>query len=376
MSDFRDLFDIPDDVAWLNTAYMGALPRVAAEAARRAADRKARPWEITAPDFFDECEDVRAKAARLFGADADGVAIAPSVSYAIALAAKNVPVGPGGEIIVLADQFPSNVYAWRELEAEGSRLTTLTRSHNETWTDVVLDAIGPDTRLVAAPQVHWIDGGVLDLAAIGARAREHDAALVLDLTQSLGAAPFDAQAVDPDFAVAATYKWLLGPYTMAFLYAAPRQREGRPLEHTWMVRRGAEDFAALTRYQDAYAAGARRFDMGEKSNFSTMPVANASLSLLLDIGVETIAAELGARNAALLERLAPLGFTAEPAERRAPHYLGVTAPEGLPEDVLERLAAEKIYISRRGPRLRITPHLNASDADFDRLVEALARLLA
>ena len=83
--------------------------------------------------------------------------------------------------------------------------------------------------------------------------------------------------MQPDFLVAATYKWLLGPYSLGFLYVAPTYRDGRPLEFNWIGRTGSEDFASLVDYHDAYQPGARRFDVGERSNIALMPMAVAAL---------------------------------------------------------------------------------------------------
>ena len=376
MSDPADLFDVPADVAWINTAYMGVLPKKAVEVARATADAKERPWEFVPARFFDDSEAVRAQAARLFGATADDMAIVPAVSYGLAVAAKNLPVGPGGEIIVLDGQFPSNVYTWRELQKDGAVLTTVSRSHNQSWTDAVVDAIGADTRVVAVPQTHWIDGGALDLVKVGEAARAAGAALVLDLTQSLGAVPFDAKAVDPDFAVAAGYKWLLGPYSLGWLYVAPRWHDGRPLEHNWIARAGSGNFASLIDYQDDYQTGARRFDVGERSNFALMPVASAALETVLDITPQRIGDIAGARSREIADGLGALGFTAEPDELRSPHYLSMRAPDGAPEDLTARLADEKIFVSQRGPRMRITPHVHVTDNDVARLLAAVKAALA
>src|SRR5829696_7037239 len=123
LSSQRDLFEIPEDIVYLNCAYMSPQLRPAREAGERAVSRKSRPWEITPDDFFEEAEEVRALFARLVGGDAEDIAIIPSVSYGISVAAANVPVLRGQRIIILEDQFPSNVYAWRELaERSGARL--------------------------------------------------------------------------------------------------------------------------------------------------------------------------------------------------------------------------------------------------------------
>jgi len=374
----RHLFDIPRDIAWLNCAYMAPLMKPAAAAGRAGIDRKARPWTISPPDFFSESDTARKLFADLIGTTAQDVAIVPSASYGIATAAANLPVGPDQEILVLADQFPSNVYSWRRLAADtGAKVRTLERSGSPgtntgvDWTGLILEAISERTAIVAAPNCLWTDGSLIDLAAVGAACRDKGAALVLDLTQSLGALPFDVKAVQPDFMIAATYKWLLGPYSLGFLYVAPHRQSGRPLEEGWIARAGSEDFARLVDYQDAYQPGALRFDMGERSNFHLLPVAIAALRQITDWQVGAIAETLGARNRDLVDRLAPLGFTALPEPGRAPHFLGLRRAAGIPDDLLARLNAAGVYISQRGDALRITQHVYNDDEDIDRLIGAL-----
>jgi len=119
----RHLFDIPDDVAYLNCAYMSPLMRSAVDAGTAALARKAHPWEITPDKFFTGSDEFRATAAQVLGCSADDVAIVPSASYGIATAARNLPVKKGQSILVLAEQFPSNYYPWQRLaEGTGGRL--------------------------------------------------------------------------------------------------------------------------------------------------------------------------------------------------------------------------------------------------------------
>ena len=102
----RHLFDIPEEVAYLNCAYMSPLPNAAAEAGKKGLYAKQNPWRITAPDFFTLPDQARALFAQIVGANSSDIAIVPSVSYATASAVNNLPVGPGQEILVLAEQFP------------------------------------------------------------------------------------------------------------------------------------------------------------------------------------------------------------------------------------------------------------------------------
>jgi selenocysteine lyase/cysteine desulfurase len=368
----RKRFAIPAEVHYLNCAYMAPLSHAVIAAMDAGARAKASPWRYRPADFFTVAEDFRERAARLAGVPAECIAIVPSASYGLAVAAANVPLARGQEVVVLGDQFPSNVYVWQDLAARvGASLRMVARPSQDCWSAAVLDAIGPDTGVVAVPHCHWADGRVVDLVAVGARCREVGAALVLDLTQSLGAMPIDFAAVDPDFAVAAGYKWLMGPYGTGMLYVAPRHHGGRPIEHNWINRAGSEDFARLVDYREDFQPGARRFDMGERSNPPLLAGAGAGIDYLLEFGVGSIARTLAAKTEAIAARAAALGFEAAPVGVRAPHFLSLGLSGDVPAGLTERLAAHGVHISLRGSSLRVTPHLYNDEADADALIAAL-----
>ena len=370
----RHLFDIPAEVAYLNCAYMSPLPWASVEAGRNAIARKARPWTIAPPDFFSDPETARNLFARVLGPPAtrDDVAIVPAASYGMAVACRNLPLREGQRVLLLDEEFPSTIYGWwARAEETGAEAVLLPRPVDDDWTRVVLQAIDDRTAVAALPVCHWTDGGLLDLARIGARLREVGAALVVDATQSLGAMPLDLGAVRPDFLVAAGYKWLLCPYSVGFLYVAPHRREGQPIEYNWIAREGSEDFAGLVRYRDGFQPGARRYDVGEMSNFGLLPAAIASLRQILVWNVPGIYHTLSARGAEIAARAADLGLNAVPADRRAGHYLGLRFPRGIPAGLPARLAEAKVYASVRGTALRVTPHLWNTDEDVERLFQVL-----
>jgi selenocysteine lyase/cysteine desulfurase len=114
----RRLFDIPDDVAYLNCAYMSPLMRRVHDAAVAGLARKAHPWEIVPHDFFSGSDALRAAFAELVNASADDIAIVPAVSYGVSTAARNLPLRRGQNVLVVEDQFPSNVYPWRERDRD------------------------------------------------------------------------------------------------------------------------------------------------------------------------------------------------------------------------------------------------------------------
>jgi selenocysteine lyase/cysteine desulfurase len=334
----RHLFDIPDDVAFLNCAYISPLPKISLIAGEGGLRRKARPWTIAPTDFFATSETVRRLFANLINADANDIAFAPSVSYGMSQAAHNIPIAKTQAIVTLSEQFPSNVYPWMDLaERTGAAFVSVPRPSDDDWTSALLSCIGRSTAIVAVPHCHWTDGGLIDLEAVGAACRGVGAALCVDATQSVGALPFDVRRIDPDFVAVAGYKWLLGPYSLGFLYVAPRRQGGRPIEHNWIARKDSEDFAGLVNYSREFQAGARRFDVGERSNFALMPVAEASLKLLSEWTVPRVFETLRLRM---------------------------------------RLAAAQVHVSVRGQAMRVTPHVWNTDDDVEKLFSVLKTALA
>ena len=372
----RELFEIPEDVTYLNCAYMSPQLRTVRAVGEEALARKSRPWEISPRDFFDNSETARGLFAQLVGGDTEGVAIIPSASYGMAVATANVPLKTGQNVVVLEEQFPSNVYPWRELaKRTGAEVVTVPRSAGQDWTSVVVERVNGRTAVVAVPNCHWTDGSILDLVRTGERAREVGAALVVDATQSLGAYPLDVSEVRPDFLVSAAYKWLLGPYSLGFLYVGEAYREGVPIEHNWISREGSEDFARLIEYTDAYGPGARRYDVGERSNFVLLPMAIEALRQILAWGVENIAASLRGLTDRIEEEAERLGMEAVPTSMRAGHMIGLGLGPETPKDLSTRLAEENVFVSVRGHSLRVSPHLYNTERDVGCLFDSLNRHL-
>lgn len=372
----RHLFDIPREIAYFNCAYMGPFLKTARAAGHLGIDRKALPWTVTPADFFSESERARSLFAELIGANPDDVALIPSASYGLATAARNLPLRRGQKILLLEDQFPSNVYCWKALAAKsGGEIVTIRTPADYDWTAAILAAIDANVAIAALPHNHWTDGALLDLASISAALRAVGAKLVIDATQSLGALPLDLEAVKPDFLIAASYKWLLGPYSTGFLYVAPEYHGGEPLEYNWLNRKDSEDFAGLVAYEENYQPAARRFDMGERANFALMPAAIAALEQLLAWGVPNIQQTLAVLNRDIAAQAEALGLIPPPEEKRAGHFLGLRRKEGLPPGLTETLRRENIHISVRGSSMRITPHLYNDSADIEKLISALKKHL-
>ncbi len=374
----RAAFGLPEELHFLNCAYMGPLPNVTEEVGIQALRRKRVPVDIHADDFFNTSDELRRLFASLVGvADPRRVALIPGVSYGVAAAAKNLKVRRGQNVILTHEQFPGNVHAWTRLAAESgaeARFATPPDGpgRGEAWNEALLASIDGGTAVVAVPHVHWTDGTRFDLVEVGRRCREVGAALVVDGTQSVGALPFDVGEVRPDALLVAGYKWLLGPYSVGLGYYGPRFDDGVPLEETWIGREKSEDFQNLVRYRDGYQPGALRYDVAERSNFALLPMSVASLELIHGWKPARIQAYCAALTARALEEAASLGFSVEDPKWRAAHLFGLRMPAGIDLAALKAaLERRKVVASLRGSALRLSPNVYNDDGDMEALLQVL-----
>ncbi|RKK03998.1 aminotransferase class V-fold PLP-dependent enzyme [Pseudoroseomonas wenyumeiae] len=367
----RHLFDIPANVAYLDGAAYSPLPRSVRAAGEAGVLTKSQPWASPRSRENDWAERARAAAAGLIGASVEDVAIVSAVSHGIGTAARNLPLPlpAGSRMLRVQDEFPSVSLVWDRLAAKaGAVADVVPRPADGDWTRAVLEAIArpgaPPLAVACLTPLHWSDGAVIDLDRIAPAVHAAGAALVVDATQAVGAMPVDVARWQPDFLAFPTYKWVLGPYSLAFLYAAPHRQSGLPLEENQVNRPGGQ-----------FAPGARRYDKGERNDPIALPMAATGLELVASWGTAAVEARLRSLTDRLAEDAMALGIPALPRALRAPHILGLRIPGGMPPGLIEALAAAGVYASDRLGVLRVSPHVWAEEADCDRFRAALARAL-
>ncbi len=282
---------------------------------------------------------------------------------------------PGNNIVVLAEQYPSNFYIWERLaERSAATIRTVPRPLDGDWTSNVLEALDNQTAIAALPHCHWSDGTLVDLRKVRHRLDELGGALVVDLTQSLGAMRFELDQIRPDFAVAAAYKWLLGPYSTGLLYVDPRHQWGEPLELPIFSRKNAADFSDI-RYRSEFEPGACRYDVGEVANFALLPALLRALTQIVEWGIPTIETELAQRTHTIANCAKTLGLEVIESKFRAPHVVGVRLPGGRPPGLAEHFRTENVYVGIRGNALRVTPYLYNTEGDLARFAQVLRAAL-
>lgn len=371
----KSLFDLPDDITYLNMSAMSPNLKSVTQAGHEEVDRKRHPWLYTQEHWFTGVEALREQAGQVMQTSPENVALIPSVSYGLAVAAKNLGLKAVQNIVVLDSQFPSNVYVWRELtKAIGLKIVTVKAEEGENWTEAILKHIDAFTGLVSVPVCHWTDGAFIDLETIADKSREVGAALVVDASQSLGVYPINIERIKPDFLVSVGYKWLLGPYGLGYMYADPKyHEEGQPIEYNWLMRKGSDEFSKLTDYQDEYKSGARRFDFGENSSFIHVSMARKALDQILEWQIPRIQGTLRHHTDQIAGWAEEKGL--EVPATRVGHMIGVRMSENSLHKARKVLNDQNIFVSYRKDRIRISPYLYSSEKDIRTLTDTLEKCL-
>ncbi|MFJ3827285.1 aminotransferase class V-fold PLP-dependent enzyme [Streptomyces sp. NPDC090046] len=333
---------------YLNTANCGVVPRSAVAAVRELAEAAGAGVPAGFGDF-DRVNRARAAFARLVGVDPERVSVGSAVSTHAGLVAASLP--RGAEVLCPEGEFASviNPFVVRgDLKVRFAPLES------------VAGAVGPGTALVALSAVQSADGRKADLAAVRAAATAHGARMLVDATQAAGWLPFDASPYE--YTVTGGYKWLLGVRGASYLTVSQEAQDTlTPLHAGWVAAESMWDSTYGPMPQ--LARGARRFD--ESPAFLAYHASERALALLERIGIENVHAHDTALAARYRAGLAGLGHEPVPGDS------AIVSVRGL-ADRRPALQAAGIATSARAGLLRASFHLYNTEADVDRLLDALS----
>jgi selenocysteine lyase/cysteine desulfurase len=372
----KDQFRIPEGVTYLNGAYMSPTQKSVEKVGHEAITQKCFPHEVGAQDFFIHSENLRKQFADFIEvSDYQNTAIIPSVSYAMANIANNVCLKATDEIIIVDEQFPSNVYAWQKVAQKNNAVLKTIKpptsfvNRGKLWNQYILDAINDTTAVVTLGAIHWADGTLFDLKAIRKKTTKHNALLIIDGSQSIGALPFSVKEIQPDAVAVVAYKWLMGPYSFGMAYFSDYFNKGEPIEDSWINRYNSEDFSGLVNYESRYQPKAGRYNMGEYSNFVNTPILAKSLEQSQEWNPKNIQEYCHHISKKAIAELRELGCFIEEDSHRAKHLFGVYLPKGTDLAQLKiKFKEQNIYVSFRGNAIRVSCSVYNDERDFEKLV--------
>ena len=375
--DWREEWFEFEDVAYLNAAGQGPLPRVSLRAAQVSLEWKKHPHLLPDSIYFELPDRVRAGIARLIGGEPHEVALTTGATGGLAAVAGGLEWKPEDEVLLARGEFPAHFTTWLPMEAQGRLRVKVVAPRGRFLTaDDFIEQLGPRTRLVSASLVRFDDAARLDAPRVAQACHAAGAYVLLDVSQCAGAMPLDVKALGADFLVCAGYKWLLSPFGTGFFWARSELIEQmRVGPFYWMALENAAQFHTLSMGEFKLARGARRWDSPETASFFNLAAMEASLEFLHRVGVETIWQHNQRLMDEMLARL-PLDrcLPASPREAasRGP-YACVTARSPEKSAALyQKLRDAKVIVSLREGALRVAPHLYNTERDIDKLLSVLS----
>jgi selenocysteine lyase/cysteine desulfurase len=383
----KSLFNLEKGVHYISCATMSPNLKSVEQAGFEGIMRKSKPHLITQETFFETTEPVKKLFAQLINCpDSERIALIPSTSYGMAIVARNLGFKPnlkaGQEILMVHEEFPSDVYAWEGVCMEKGLVTkTISppqslENRGKIWNETLINSINANTCMVVISPTHWADGTRFDLEAIGRQCRLYGALFVVDGTQSTGALPIDIQIFKPDALINVGYKWLLGPYSSGVAYFGEYFDTGSPIERNWINRVGSENFRNLVNYQDQYRPKADRYNVGERSNFILNPMMVAAMTQLLDWDVENVQNYCKTLLEEPLKVLQEKGFWVENEAFRSNHLVGLRLPVGADIGKIQNeMKKRNVILSFRGEAIRISPNVYNDQNDIDVMVDGLLKSL-
>ncbi|WP_027125205.1 aminotransferase class V-fold PLP-dependent enzyme [Gelidibacter mesophilus] len=375
----KDLFDVPEDICYLNTASLSPSFKAVETAGIEAVLQKSRPYLIPYSDFFEPVIELKKRFAKIIETDDyERIASIPSVSYGIAAAAKNITLKPGDTVVVMQEQFPSNYYSWKKLtDTYQAHLKIVEAPKTKSmsgnlWNEAILEAIDDATAVVAMGHIHWSSGALFDLKAIRAKTKQHKALLIIDGSQSVGALPFSVNEIQPDALICAGYKWLFGPYGCGYAYFGSYFDQGEPLEENWTNRRDSHILPDLTQYQSQYKPVANRYMMGESGSFIHVKMQLEALRQVIAWTPKAVQEHCKKISANAVNDLRNLGCAIEDDNHRSHHLFGLKLPETVDiKSFKQALYKNNIFVSFRGVYVRLSCHFFNTDKDFEKFVDCL-----
>lgn len=369
-----DEFPHAPGLCYLNHAAVAPWPRRAADAVSAFALENLRQGAQDYPRWSRTERQLRGQLQTLLNAPSSAdIALVKNTSEALSFVAQGLHWKTGDEVLISDQEFPSNRIPWEALSDQG--VTVRSVSLGAQPEQALINAMTERTRLLSISSVQYGTGLRMNLQQLGAACRARDILFCVDAIQTLGAQPLDVQQVDCDFAMADGHKWLLGPEGLGVFYCHARVREQLKLtQHGWHMVEAMGDY---DRSDWRPAASARRFEPGSPNTLAQQAL-SASLSLLLEVGLETVASELDKRIELLATQLSALPDVTilsdlSPERRSGIITFSVTGADLKP--LHRKLMDAGVICALRGGGIRWSPHFYSSQSNLELAVSRLATLI-
>ena len=371
----RACMPIAEQFAYFDHAAVAPISGRAANAMATWLQQAAEQGDALWPQWAGEVEATRNLTAELLGTSSQQIALVPNTSMGINIVAHGFPWNAGDNIVTLSNEFPANQYPWMNLRDQGVEVRVVDVKNVAVDIQQILDICDARTRLITVSWVSFCTGYRMQLKELIATAHARGILVFLDAIQGIGVFPLDVEQLDVDFVAADGHKWMLGPEGAGIFYLKQSHLDLlRPVMVGWNSVKRPFDFDKIN-WQPRPTA--TRFE-GGSNNMVGLIGLGASLSLLKELGltskVSPIAEQILDYIAVARTALIDLGAELFGPEDRA-HQSGILSFD-FPREDLSRVRQlcmdNRVVLSCRGGRLRISPHAYNNQDDLDRLLNVLS----
>lgn len=371
---YRD-FGPFDGKIWLNVASEGPLPHAAMDALKDAVEWKLQPFQLTVSKFLGIPQQLRLALGSLIHVDPNDIILGNSATYGISLLANGLPLAQGDEVLLMQNDFPSNLLPWMALRKKGVVVKELKSQGHVLTLDEIAAAVSPSTKVLCLSWVHTFSGHKIDPVKIGNFCREKGIVFILNCSQAIGAFSVDLAGMPVDAIVSAGYKWLCGPYGTGFCWIKPDVRE--KLQHNsayWQSVLDEQQLNSTDPIGSFELKAARHYDMFGTANFFNYAPWTAAINYLSKLGMDKVTQYNQQLVGMILDGIDKNQFTlispTEPGERSNLVVFSHKDPQNNAA-ILNKLKDVGIFLALWKGKLRASPHIHNTRNDIDRFTKVL-----
>jgi selenocysteine lyase/cysteine desulfurase len=365
-------YPVNKEMIWFNNCGITPAGKHIVKALSRFIEGYAKKGVLTEIAVYPEVQNnIKKFLSNLLNCSPDELALIHNTAEGMNFISHGLNLSIGDEVILLENEYPSNVYPWRHLEKKGVKLIiTPMESSPEAFLKALERLITKKTRVVSLSSVHWCTGMPLPLNQVGRLCIENGIDFVVDGAQGVGIQPIDTKKDNISYMAFSAWKWLLGPLGMGILFVA---KEKLPdLKPIFIGTDSVVRADEYLPYKSELKPSADRFAFST-ANFNDWVYLEASLKFLHDIGFVAVRERIFELSAHLSEGLSKIGFNVF-SSKFSDYQTGIVVcekPGVNPDVIMTHLKTNKIVAAQRLGRIRFSPHVYNSPEQIDEVVRAL-----
>jgi cysteine desulfurase / selenocysteine lyase len=370
---YRKEFPVTQHLSYFNHAAVAPISKRTSSAMQKVLDDVAQFGAHHWRHWYSAVEQIRSKAAQLMGASAGEIAFVKNTSEGISLMANGLELGRGDKVVSVNGEFPANIYPWLKLEETGVEIDLVKQREGRIDLQELVEHLDARTKVLAISFVQFLSGYRSDLKFLGSACRDRNILFVVDAIQGMGAFPLDVKECNIDALSADAHKWLLGPEAIGILYCTKELiRQIKPSTVGWTSVKNWSDYL---NYKLEYRETAARFECGTLNTIGIYGL-GAAIDLLFEVGIKNVQDQILKLTDYLCAGLIRKGYNLYSSREReeASGIVSFSCPQFSSEELNHLLKEEKIEVSPRCGKVRVSPHFYNNISEIDRLLEVLPSL--